>query len=200
MAGLHASDLSYYIDFQYDAERLLNWYYDNVELQQPWPDRGYNILKYGRVKFDDIFYADNTPAGHTVKSNYPLDVLQQFSKKYNFDEETVGCQFVQIPAGHQMPLHTDDNSRKFAVLFPLTGGTPTVFCNRVGRVIAQVEHKENVPVLVRADIPHTTTALPEFDKINYQISFRTIGGKNHSHANYWYIRDKLKNIDENKLC
>lgn len=181
---LTPADISYYLDFQYDADQLINWYYDNIDRQEPWPGRGYNILKHVNVAM-----------GTEEVSNYPMELLRQFCERYNIVPGEAACQFVQIPAGHLMPLHTDTYSRKYAVIFPLVGSTPTVFCNKADRYITEVEHKENVPVLLRADIPHKTQALPNQDKINYQISFGRPPGSSSGFHDYYNVLNKLITID-----
>lgn len=183
--SLTPADISYYLDFQYDAEQLINWYYDNIDRQEPWPGRGYNILKH-----------QNIAKGTEEVSNYPMHLLGEFRKKYDIPEKESTCQFVQIPAGHLMPLHTDTFSRKYAVIFPLVGSTPTIFCNKADRYITEVEHIDNTPVLLRADIPHKTQALPDRDKINYQISFRSPPGNISGFNIFQNVLNKLKLGDQ----
>ena len=147
------SNFGFYLDFEYDRSRLFDAFISVSHLRKPFLNHGYDI----------IVHPDRSQIPET---DYCSELLEEFSQQFLFN--FTGCQFIDVSAGHTIPIH-QDKSRNFVVIFPISGTQPTLFYDDDDQLLEEIPHRYDAPVLLDAAQPHNTIA-GAHRKINFQIS------------------------------
>ena len=164
------SNFGFFLDFEYDRSRLFDAFNSVWHLRKPFLNHGYDAVAHPDLS-------------QRPEADYCGELLEEFSQQFLFN--FTSCQFIDVPAGHTIPIH-QDKSRNFVVIFPILGTQSTLFYDDDDQLIEEVPHRYDAPVLLDARQPHNTIAGAN-RKVNFQISVPKKLGKSFKKVKQHFI-------------